>query len=301
LWSEDDHGRSDHSYDLADFLQDLRAGHNFVATVFIDCFSHYRKTGPPQLAPVGETEWAMTQRTSDGVIAGIVSFANMYLGAGAAEVLEAHKVAGGKVFKGIRHSVAWDQSPDVNNAMRDAPEHALVDETFQAGVAELAKAGLVFETWCYFHQLDELAQLAGKFPDLTIVLDHLGGPVVIGPYAGHRPEMLEGWHRGFERIAQHPNVFLKLGGIGYRSFVEPSVMAGPRSSEWLAEYWRPEILFCIQTLGPERCMFESNFPVDHLLCDYVTMWNVFKRITAELSPDERALVFEKTARKAYSL
>lgn len=287
-------------YQRSDLVRDITAGHNVAATVFIDCNASYRTTGPPEMAPVGETEWALTQR-GGGVIAGLVSHVDMYLGARSAQVIEAHMEVGGDVFKGIRHNVAWDKHPDTNNALRGAPEYALLDPVFQAGVRELAKRHLVFETWVYFNQLTDVATLAAVFPDMSIILNHLGGPAVNGPYAGHRKEMLEEWRKGMKDLATHDNVYLKLGGIGYKSFVEDVVWAGPRTSEWLADYWKPEIEFCVETFGPSRCMFESNYPVDQPLCDYVVLWNTFKRVSSTFGPSERAELFELTARRAYSL
>lgn len=291
----------DGRYQRSDLVRDITAGHNVIGTVFIDCSAGYRTDGPAEFAPVGETEWAMTQRGGQGVIAAIVSHVDMYLGSRAGKVIDAHLAAGGEVFKGVRHNVAWDRHPDTNNALRGAPRYALLDPTFQAGVAELDRRRLVFETWVYFNQLDDVAALATRFPELSIILNHLGGPAVNGPYAGHRDEMLAEWRRGMQQVARHENVFLKIGGIGYRSFVEESVLDGPRTSEWLADYWRPEFRFCVETFGPSRCMFESNYPEDRHLCDYVVLWNTFKRATSELSASERAQLFELTARRAYSL
>ena len=294
------HMSPDGHYQRTDLVRDTTAGHNIIATVFIDCSSSYRTEGPQDMAPVGETEWAMTQR-GDGIIEGMVGHVNMYLGAEAAPVIEAHMEAGGDVFKGVRHNVAWDRHPNTNNALRGAPEYALLDPVFQAGVAELAKRELVFETWLYFNQLQDMSRLAETFPDLLIILNHLGGPAVNGPYAGHRAEMLEEWRKQMRELATHENVYLKVGGIGYKSFVEDVVWEGPRSSEWLADYWRPEIAFCVETFGPSRCMFESNYPADQPLCDYVVLWNTFKRTSSDFSPGERAELFELTARRAYSL
>lgn len=288
-------------YTREDLRRDMAQGHDIVATVFIDCFAGYRTDGPDHLKPVGETEWALTQQGPDGICAAIVAHADMYLGSRAGEVLDAHQEAGGDSFKGIRHNVAWDRHPDTNNAMRGAPEFALLDPTFQAGTKELATRGLVFETWVYFNQLGDIAALADAQPDLRIILNHLGGPACNGPYAADRPGMLAEWRRGLATVAQRPNVYLKLGGIGYKSFVEQSVLDGPRSSEFLAAYWGPEILYCIETFGPERCMFETNYPEDTHLTDFVVLWNTYKRIAAPLSDSERAWVFENAARAAYTL
>ncbi len=291
----------DTKYTRADLKRDMSQGHNIVKTVFIDCSANYRTDGPEQLKPVGETEWVMTQQGDDGICAAIVGHADMYLGSAVAEVLDAHMEVGGSSFKGVRHNVAWDKHPDTNNALRGAPEFALLDPTFQAATAELAKRGLVFETWLYFNQLSDMKKLAQAQPDLKIILNHLGGPACNGPYAADRPGMLAEWRRNMADLAEAPNVFLKVGGIGYKSFVEQSVFDSSRSSEFLAEYWKPEILFAIETFGPQRSMLETNYPEDRYLTDFVVFWNTYKRITAELSDDERSWVYEKAANAIYSL
>ena len=144
--------------------------------------------------------------------------------------------------------------------------------------------------------------MARQHPELTIVLNHLGGPAANGPYAGRRREVLESWRRGIHEVSECPNIVLKLGAIGMPVFVEPSFLASaPHSSQTIADYWGPELRFCIETLGPERCMFESNFPVDSHLCDYVTLWNSFKLVTASYAPHWREKLFAGTARQTYKL
>ena len=289
-------------YNRKDLERDMSQGHNIIKTVFIDCSASYRTDGPDHLKPVGETEWAVSQQGPDGICSAIIGHVNMYLEpAKAAEALDAHLEAGGGSFKGVRHNVAWDRHPDTNNALRGAPEFALLDPAFQACTAEVAKRGLIFETWLYFNQLGDMKKLALAQPDLRIVLNHLGGPAVNGPYAKDRPAMLAEWRRQMADLAQAPNVYLKVGGIGYKSFVEQSVLDGPRSSEFLAGYWKPEIDFAIEAFGPERSMFETNYPEDRYLTDFVVFWNTYKRIAADYSPDERSWVFEKAARSVYGI
>jgi predicted TIM-barrel fold metal-dependent hydrolase len=289
-------------YDREDLKRDMSQGHDIVKTVFIDCSASYRADGPEHLKPVGETEWAVSQQGPDGICAAIIGHVNMYLPAAqAAEALDAHLEAGKGSFKGVRHNVAWDRHPDTNNALRGAPEFALLDPVFQAATAEVAKRGLIFETWLYFNQLGDMKKLAQAQPDLKIVLNHLGGPAVNGPYAKDRPGMLKEWRRQMAGLAQAPNVFLKVGGIGYKSFVEPHILNGPKTSEVLAEYWKPEITFAVETFGPERSMFETNYPEDRHLTDFVVLWNTYKRIAADFSADERAWVFEKAASSVYGI
>lgn len=288
-------------YSLDDLRADTTAGHDVRATVFLECSTQYRTDGPEALRPVGETEWVASLPAADGLVSAIVGAADMLEGNAIGAVLDAHLEAGDGRFRGIRHSIAWDPDPDVLNTARNPPPGVLLSDRFGAGIAEVAKRGLIFETWGYFHQLADLVPLARRHPELPIVIDHLGGPVVAGHYASGRPEMLAQWRAALRTVSAEPNVLLKIGGIGFPPFVEEQVLAGDRSSVTLAAYWGPELRFCIDTFGPDRCMFESNFPVDRQLCDYVTLWNVFKRATADLSAAERDLVLAGTARRLYRI
>lgn len=300
LWDAEAHWMATY-YPLQNLMRDLRGGHNVVQTVFLECSSHYLEGGPEELRPVGETAWVASVDAPAGVMEGIVGFADVRLGRDVGRVLDAHAEAAGKRFKGIRYSSAYDEHPDVVNTARDAPPGTLLREDFQAGVRELGNRGLLFESWAYFHQLGEVLALAQAAPETTIVLDHLGGPAGTGPYAGHRDEMRGVWREGMAALAQQENVVAKIGGIGFAPYLEPEVVAQLDSSEKIAAYWLPEVQFCIETFGPERCMFESNYPVDSYLCDYVTLWNAFKRMTADLSSAERGHLFAETARRTYGL
>jgi predicted TIM-barrel fold metal-dependent hydrolase len=288
-------------YSIDDLRRDLGSGHNIVKTVFMECLSYYRTDGPVHLRPVGEVEWVMSQVSDDRVMSGIVGHADLMLGAAVGEVLDAHTAAGGTRFKGIRHSVSWDPNPGVYYTPRKPPAGLLLTDAFGKGADELSRRGLSLDTLVYFHQLPELCTFAHAHPDLQIVLCHLGGPAATGPYEYRRTEVMTEWRAGLKKLAEHPNVVLKVGGIGRRAAAERTLFDGPSTSERIAEYWGADLRHCIETLGPERCMFESNFPVDRKLCEYVTLWNVFKRVTAELSRDERRKLFEGTARRTYRL
>ncbi|CAN5256633.1 amidohydrolase family protein [soil metagenome] len=301
LWTTQAHSMATY-YPAEQLITDTReGGHNVVATVFLECTSHYRTTGPAELLPVGETEFVVAQDVPAGLMAGIVGYADVRLGAGVGEVLEAHREAGGERFKGIRYSTAWDASPEVTNTARDAPPGTLVTPAFMRGVQEVGDHGFVFETWEYFHQLGEVLELSRATPNTQIIVDHLGGPAGVGPYADHREEMLEHWRSGMSALAGQENIVVKLGGIGFSPYIQPQKADSLTSSDAIAEYWGPEIRFCVETFGADRCMFESNYPVDSSLCDYVTLWNSFKRMTVDYSPAERESLFAGTARRVYSL
>ncbi|MGH9090266.1 MAG: amidohydrolase family protein, partial [Acidimicrobiales bacterium] len=275
LWQEERAHQPRARYGRSEFQRDLASGHRVTSTVFVECGTRYRTTGPDALRPVGETEWVRSQQGDDGICAGHVGHANLFLGAEVGAVLDAHLCAGGNAFKGVRHIVAWDSNPAVYRPAINAPARALADPMFQAGAAELVGRGLIFETWLYFPQLADVVVLAQELPDLTIVIDHLGGPVCVGPYANDRSAMLHEWRRQIAMLAPYPNVYLKLGGIGFHPFLDPTLLTVPRSSASLAKYWRTEFLYCIEVLTPQRCMFESNFPVDGRLADYVVLWNAY--------------------------
>ena len=295
-------------YLLDDLVQDLRSGHNVVSTVAVECRYAYRKGGPEELRPVGETEFleSMTRRVAADptiktrIAAAIVGHANLTLGDGVAAVLEEHMTASaGGHFRGIRHSTIWDASAALRS---DAQQGLLTDSHFRRGFAWLGKLNLSFDAWLYHPQLPELADLARAFPDVTIILNHIAAPLGVGPYAGKRDEVFQVWSRGIAGVASCPNVVAKLGGVGsLRSGFDWHERAVKPSSAELAAALRPYFEWCIENLGADRCMFESNFPVEKLSTSYVNLWNSFKRITQEYSARERAALFHDTAARVYRI
>lgn len=297
-------------YLTEDILADTNSGHNIVSTVYIECAAMYRADGPDALKPVGETEFAngVAAMSASGqygatrIAAGIIGHADLMLGGDVAPVLEAHLAAGGGRFRGIRHSVPWDASDDVPVIRGKRPPHMLLDDTYRAGFAQLACYDLSYEAWLYHSQMAELADLARAYPDTTIILNHFGGPLGVGPYAGKREEIFPTWQASLAELAACPNVVAKLGGInmeinGFGWHMNPT----PPTSEALMEATRPYYEYTIEKFGPDRCMFESNFPVDKLSCSYNILWNSFKRLTAGYSADEKAQLFHDTATRVYRL
>ncbi len=318
-----------------DLGADIRSGgHRVTSTVFVECRSAYRESGPDHLRPVGETEWvralasdkdsdkasdkasdqhsdkASDQRgdqsseAGDGVrmAAGIVGFADLTLGEAVVEVLHEHVESGRGRFRGIRHASGFDADERIRNSHTNPPAGLYGQPAFRDGLAALGDTGLTFEAWLYHPQLPELVDLARAHPDVTIVLDHIGGPLGIGPYAGRRDEVLATWRTSMQEVARCDNVVVKLGGIGMPIFgmdwhhrdVQPS-------SEEVAAVWGPEIRWCIETFGVDRAMFESNFPVDARSFSYSVGWNAFLRMTDDLSGPERRALFRDTARRIYQI
>ncbi len=305
LW--DDSGERGR-YLLDEFLEDTGGGHKIVKTVFVECGAMYRKNGPPEMRPVGETEFAqgMSAQSTSGqygtmaVAAGIIGFVDLTLGARVTPVLEAHLTAGRNRFRGVRQSCTWDSDRAI---LRMGKGKGMMRETrFREGFACLRKYGLSFDAWQYFTQLMELADLARAFPDTPIIVNHTGGILGIGPYAGKRYELFQEWKRGVTELASCPNVMMKLGGLGMpRCGFGWHEQAKPPSSTELAAAMAPYYLFSIEAFGVDRCMFESNFPVDGVSYSYTVLWNAFKRICEGCSLKERSGLFHDTAVKAYRL
>lgn len=288
-----------------ELTEDVR-GHNVVSTVFVECSSAYRTEGPEASKPVGETEFVsrVADESAPGlsIAAGIVGYADLRLGAAVASVLEEHISADTARFKGIRHASGWDASSDVRNSHTKPTERLLMDSTFREGFACLEKYALTFDAWMYHTQLMELVDLAHAFPGVAIILDHIGGPLGIGPYQGKREEIFTEWKRCIEELAACPNIVVKLGGLampingwGWHK------QERPPSSEELAEATAPYYHFCIENFGVNRCMFESNFPVDKTSCSYNVLWNSFKIIAKDFTPAEKADLFHDTAVRIYRL
>ena len=299
-------------YLVEEFLGDLGAdgtdGHRVVSTVFVECLQFYRSGGPDDLKPVGETEFidglAGVYATTYGTInvaAAIIGFADLSLGAAVEPVLEAHMNASRR-FRGVRHATAWDASEQVHNAYTRPTRDLMQSERFRAGLACLESLGLSFDAWLYHPQIPELTELAHAFPGLTIVLDHMAGPLGIGPYSGQRNEVFAAWRDGLSGLARCGNVYVKLGGrtMSMAGFGWHRRDTPPGSAE-LADAIGPYFRTCIELFGAERCMFESNFPVDRAGCSYTVLWNAFKRLSANYSTAERASLFRDTAARVYRL
>lgn len=297
-------------YLLDEVLEDLYTGHNVASTVFVECNSMFNVDVPPDFAPVGETEFvqgiaAMSSSGAYGpcrVAAGIVSFANLRLGGKVKDVLMAHINAAPNRFKGIRHSATWHASPDIRNSHSNPAEHQMTLDDFLEGLGVLAELGLSFDAWCYHTQLGEFAELARSQPECTIILDHFGGPLGIGPYEGRRDEVFSAWRDAIGALKDLPNVYFKLGGINMKiNGFGWHKRDRPPTSDELVDATAPYYEHCIDTFGAHRCMFESNFPVDRESVSYAVLWNAFKKIAQHRSKEEQSRLLYGTAVEAYRL
>lgn len=301
--------RPGNRYVLGELAADV-AQHNVRQTVFVECSSMYRADGPEEFRVVGETEYVqgIAAESASGrygdfrAAAGIVGTADLLLGDRVVPVLEAQIAASPQRFRGIRHRAAW-AGPDIAPYQpKDLADHVLMDPAFRQGYAHLRTYGLTFEGWLYHTHISELTDLARAFPDTTIIFNHLGGPIGVGSYAGKRDEVWEAWKPAVAELARCENVVAKVGGIqmvvngfGWQEREKP-----PTSDELLDEN-RKWYEFTIEQFGPQRCMFESNFPVDRMSCSYTVLWNQFKKLSKGFRADERAAMFHDVAQRVYRL
>jgi L-fuconolactonase len=302
--------RPESPYFFFDYLKDLRTGHNIRASVFMECGAMYRRDGAPEMRAVGEIEFAngsaaMSDSGAYGdirVCAGIIGFGDLLLGDRIAPVLERYDRAGGGRFRGVRQISAWHENPAARGSLANPPPGLLREPMFRRGLAAVTRQGLSFDAYIYHTQLGEVAELANAFTETPIILNHVGGAIGIGPYAGQRNEVFRAWRDGIREIGRCPNVMLKLGGLGMRVFgFDFADRERPPSSRDLADAWAPYIEGCIEAFGAGRCMFESNFPVDKGTCSYPVLWNAFKRIVSGASEIEKQALFSGTAIRVYRL
>ena len=297
--------QSDQRYLLPELLADTDTGHDIRATVFIQCGSQYDMAEAPERRPLGETRFMtrMAEAAEGGrtrACAGIVGLVDLTLGDRVTPLLEEHVAIAGGRFRGVRNRTAWDASPLVRSNLESPPPGPLPLPALREGARRLAAMGLTLDVWAYHPQLPQVLEVARAVPELTLIVDHCGGPVGVGPY--RRDEVFATWHAAIKALAACPNVMMKLGGLamevgGYK-FHEAAL---PPSSEALAMAWRPTIEACIEAFGAGRCMFESNFPVDKGMCSYPVLWNAFKRLAAGASASERTALFSGTAARVYRL
>ena len=294
-------------YLIHELNADIYSGHNIRSTVFVEARSMYRPDGPEEMRPVGEVEFiqGLAAASASGIYGpgraaeAIVGHADLKMAADVEPVLEALQAASPNRFRGIRHNVTW--SPDPALANRET-QGILANSNFREGAKVLARKGLSLDTMVSFPQLPELADFAKTVPDLTIILNHIGGGNRTGIYANRDDEVMPTWRNGIAAVAACPNVTVKLGGMGMTRWgFDWHTRDVPIGSDELAESMSPWMTYCIEQFGPDRCMFESNFPPDKVSYSYNVMYNAFKRLSRGYSGSERAAMFHETAARVYRI
>lgn len=282
-------------YLLDELWGDTDSGHNIVKTVFIECRAFYLKNGPEHLSSLGETATiteiaARSHAQQDRAqIGGIVAHADLRLGGKPEvlnEVLVAHREKSKGLLRGIRHSAARDSHPEHLLITGRAPLNLYGREDVRAGIRLLSEHDLIYHAWHFHHQNEAFYQLALAAPETTMILDHFGTPLGVGIYRNRQQEIFRQWQKDIHRIASCPNVYLKLGGLAMpdNGFGWDTRETPPGSDEFV-QAQKKYYLYALEKFGVERCMFESNFPVDRLSISYAVLWNGLKkwwRISAKM-------------------
>jgi len=296
-------------YGPSHLAADTGAGHNIVATLFMECHAAHHRDGAKHLRPIGETEfvaasadWLTAEHPDAPPIAGIIGTADLADGEHLDEVLDAHIEAAGGRFRGIRDALARATEPEVMMIAGMNPAGKYAGTDFRAGVRRLGERSLTYDSWHYHHQNHEFLELARAVPETTMVLDHFGTPCGVGQYEGHRDEIFDAWKDDITALATCENVVAKIGGLampdngfGFHTSERP-----PTSDELVDAQGR-YYLHTIEAFGAERCMFESNFPVDRFSLSYTVFWNAAQKMVADFSETEQTALFSGTAARVYSI
>ena len=301
-------------YYIEELLEDINSsGHNIEATVYIMSSSNtkiYAKDGLEEFKPLTEIEFA----TSEGkradhipdnkvkVNASIVGSLDLTFGSKLEPVLEkAINISEGRL-KGIRMLLASHSDPRISSGAVKSDLGLMLHPNFIDGAKCIQNADLSLDFWIYHTQLNEMEKIARALPDLTIILNHVGGPIHLGEYEGKQAVTHREWRSAMIRLSRIPNINVKLGGLGMAvngaKFHNDKI---PPNSVQLSDVWKPWIYETIDMFGFDRCMFESNFPVDKGSCSYGTLWNAFKILATDMSDDEKKKLFSKNAARIYKI
>lgn len=294
-------------YLLEQLWADTQSGHNIVATMFMECGAEYRKDGPEHLRSVGETAFVAAQADeaakdpTKAQIKVIISWADLR-SEKLDETLDAHVEAAGGRFRGIRHRAPYDPLIEDPHSKKQSLPDLYTQPAFLEGLRHLGKRGFTFDFWNYHVQIPEVTAAAKDAPDTAIIFDHFGGPLGIGPYEGRHDDYFEEWKWHIAELAKCENVFAKIGGMamtinGFGWDKEPR----PATSDDFVAAQKDWYLHTIECFGPDRCMFESNFPMDRQSISYAVLWNALKKIAAPFSEAEKEAMFRGTAKRVYAL
>jgi L-fuconolactonase len=299
-------------YMVEDYLQDAQGGHNVLAAIYCETQTFARTSGPDHMKPLGEVEFAngVAAMTSTGrygkcvVGAGIIGHANLTFGAKIGELLDRCMEAAPDRYRGIRHvTLDYPDERPYQFIMTYRPPAGILDNpNVPLALAELQKRGLSYDAAVYDYGLPRLTEVIDEFPDLTVVLNHIGNFVGVDMDATERAEKFAELRKNIFAIATRPNVHCKVGGLGMPQLgFGFEKRADELGYEELADAFRPHVELAIEAFGPERCMIESNFPPDGRSGGFIPTLNAYKHILKDLSESEKRDVFARNAAKVYRL
>jgi L-fuconolactonase len=289
-------------YLVPNFLADIRqSGHRIVSSIFVECSIMYRPDGPAELRSLGETAFVRSladqpNARGAGIASGMLVRIDLTQGERVREIAEMHQEVSGGRLRGVRDAISWTDLPPFNT--NPANRTKMESSAFRVGAVALARLGLPFDASVLHPQLAQLTELARAVPDLKIVVNHLGGPIGAGPDYRRMQDVFPDWRQAMRKLAEQPNVVMKLGGLG--QFWENPPGANPGSMT-LAASWRPWIETGIELFGIERCMFESNWPTNGPVGSLGNSYNAMKRIVAGYSLTDLRALFNLNASEIYKM
>jgi predicted TIM-barrel fold metal-dependent hydrolase len=237
------------------------------------------------------------------ICAGIVGYGDLRLGDDVAAYLDSAIQLAPDRFRGIRQAANYHPSEGPYRYMPSRPPRGLLfDPGFRAGFGHLATRGLSFDAGVFHHQLSDLADLADAFQETAIIINHCGLAVGMDMDAHGRAEVFAEWRDAMREIARRPNVLCKVGGLGlpFWGFGFEN-RPDPIGYEELAATWGPYIQTAIEIFSPDRCLIESDYPVESLSCGFVPLWNALKYIVRSATSEEKAALFHGTAARVYRI
>ncbi|GHH65395.1 amidohydrolase family protein [Promicromonospora soli] len=223
---------------------------------------------------LSETEDLIAAAATGSVVKAVVGWVDL-LGDVPAQLARLRGLRGGAALVGVRHLAhlepdpAWLLRPDVT-----------------AGLTAVAEAGLVVELVVRAHQLRVVTELVDALPAASFVLDHLGKPPLLAGGAE-----LERWRTDLADLARHPNVVAKVSGLG----LEADHLG------WTAASLRPAVDHALETFGPDRLMFGSDWPLVRLTRGYTAWWETYLQLTAALGAAGQKAIDHGTARRTYGI
>ena len=218
-----------------------------------------------------EVEWVESLAGHAPQISGIVAFAPMDAGPGTAAALEA--LRGRPLVRGVRHLIQGEPDPGF-----------CLCPAFLEGVRRCGELGLSFDLCVRHPQLAAVVELARLCPGTSLVLDHAGKPDL-------RSNVLDPWRSHIAQLAECPNVTCKVSGLVSE--------AGTAALD--PERFGPTISHLIETFGPSRLLFGSDWPVVKLASPYPTWLKMARTLLAHLPDSDQAAIFGGNAARVYRL
>jgi predicted TIM-barrel fold metal-dependent hydrolase len=238
------------------------------------------ENGPSVSDRLAETRWLQTVLdgpSSGGRPNGIVAGIDLSLPDAELQLKEQRQF---RTVRGVRQIL----NVHPNSHFDFVGRHFMRDSTWLAGFAQLSRYDLSFDLQIYPSQMQEAADLAARYPDIQIVLNHTGMFVDRTTVAGWRD-----WRDGIRKLSKQENVAVKISGMGMLDH------------KWTVESIRPYVLETIDCFGVDRAMFASNFPVDGIYASYEAIWHAFAQCVCDMADIEKDQLFRLNAERIYRI